>query len=320
MLSPFSLKTLPLALTVALAALVALPGAEPAAAATTSKNQVKETAQSKMPYGKGLLWKIEKKGIEPSWVFGTMHVSDKRIKDLPNEVEAAFRRARSLSVEVIPSYSLAYRSIRASLLEDGKSLEVLLGPELFKSLSILGRQYGVSPRWLSRMKPSAVMDMLMGVPAPSDDPPGRVLDAELIYQAEKRELRVYPLETVRDRVEIFGSLAEEDQIDSIRRLVDRFPDVMIDADLTRMKYLYLDRDIEAILEMQDEWESVLRPRVQRFVDRQMLDVRNVKMVDRVVPRLEEGRAFVAVGAAHLPGNKGVLQLLEKAGYKVTRVY
>jgi hypothetical protein len=44
------------------------------------------------------------------------------------------------------------------------------------------------------------------------------------------------------------------------------------------------------------------------------------MVERLRPRLAEGGAFVAVGALHLPGEEGILRLLERQGYRVTRLY
>jgi uncharacterized protein YbaP (TraB family) len=44
------------------------------------------------------------------------------------------------------------------------------------------------------------------------------------------------------------------------------------------------------------------------------------MADRMQARLNEGRAFVAVGALHLYGDRGVLALLERRGWSVTRVY
>ena len=44
------------------------------------------------------------------------------------------------------------------------------------------------------------------------------------------------------------------------------------------------------------------------------------MVDRMAPRLAEGNAFIAVGALHLPGEKGVLNLLQQGGYRVSAVY
>jgi len=52
----------------------------------------------------------------------------------------------------------------------------------------------------------------------------------------------------------------------------------------------------------------------------MLDDRNRTMVKRMIPLLQRGSAFVAVGAAHLPGEEGMLYLLEQEGYRVTRIY
>jgi uncharacterized protein YbaP (TraB family) len=43
------------------------------------------------------------------------------------------------------------------------------------------------------------------------------------------------------------------------------------------------------------------------------------MAARILPLLRDGGAFVAVGAAHLPGEEGVLARLESRGYTVSRV-
>ena len=54
--------------------------------------------------------------------------------------------------------------------------------------------------------------------------------------------------------------------------------------------------------------------------RRLNDERNVTMVNRMAVRLAEGGAFIAVGALHLPGERGLVSLLTQAGYTVTRVY
>jgi uncharacterized protein len=48
--------------------------------------------------------------------------------------------------------------------------------------------------------------------------------------------------------------------------------------------------------------------------------RNLRMVERMTDRLAEGGAFVAVGALHLPGERGILNLLAGRGYRISRVY
>ena len=59
--------------------------------------------------------------------------------------------------------------------------------------------------------------------------------------------------------------------------------------------------------------------VSRFEQRLIID-RNRRMVERMDKLLRQGNAFVAVGALHLPGAHGILQLLSDEGYQVTRVY
>ncbi|RLA04876.1 MAG: hypothetical protein DRQ60_03605 [Gammaproteobacteria bacterium] len=44
------------------------------------------------------------------------------------------------------------------------------------------------------------------------------------------------------------------------------------------------------------------------------------MVERLLPILKEGKAFIAVGALHLPGESGLLQRLHKLGYQITHRY
>ena len=58
-----------------------------------------------------------------------------------------------------------------------------------------------------------------------------------------------------------------------------------------------------------------------FVDTNLLLYqRNERMVEKMEARLAEGRAFIAMGALHLYGDRGVLALLAQRGYKVTPVY
>lgn len=49
-------------------------------------------------------------------------------------------------------------------------------------------------------------------------------------------------------------------------------------------------------------------------------MRNSRMVERMQDYLHKGNAFIAIGALHLPGEKGVLHLLEQKGFTVTAIY
>jgi uncharacterized protein YbaP (TraB family) len=70
-------------------------------------------------------------------------------------------------------------------------------------------------------------------------------------------------------------------------------------------------------------ENALATGDQRFTDefqKRLVVQRNYLMVERMQSYLRQGKTFVAVGALHLPGEKGLLNLLEQRGYTVSMVY
>jgi uncharacterized protein YbaP (TraB family) len=87
-----------------------------------------------------------------------------------------------------------------------------------------------------------------------------------------------------------------------------------------MKDAYLRRDLERIFRIARADEGPRERALRQKIERRMLDDRNARMVERMLPRFEEGGAFIAIGAAHLPGEQGVLALLERRGFGVVRVY
>ena len=96
-------------------------------------------------------------------------------------------------------------------------------------------------------------------------------------------------------------------------------------DMTRtMTDLYLDGNVamfmplfKAMAVSPDVSEDITGA-YARF-EQDLIDTRNHKMAERVQPMLDEGNAFVAVGALHLPGEEGLVELLRNAGYTVTAV-
>jgi uncharacterized protein YbaP (TraB family) len=61
------------------------------------------------------------------------------------------------------------------------------------------------------------------------------------------------------------------------------------------------------------------PAIQGRVNGYLLDERNIGFVQTALPELEQGGVFIAVGSWHLPGEAGMVEMLRKAGYTVTRI-
>ena len=82
---------------------------------------------------------------------------------------------------------------------------------------------------------------------------------------------------------------------------------------------YAADDLKSIADLAEEYQSGGDTgAVQRFT-RRLNDERNHRMVARMAPYLEQGSSFIAVGALHLAGPAGLLQLLRANGYTVTSI-
>lgn len=282
--------------------------------------------QSKpIPYGQGLLWKIERAGLKPSFLFGTMHLSYADIVNLPAPVKTAFDQADSASFEIEMTEESAARWDRTSYYRGWQTLDAELGPDLYAEVIGIAEPYGLTIHELRKFKPWVVIFYL-------SQPPGvyvtrkageKKLDQWLHDEAKKQKKAVYGLETIEEHVGVFADLPQDVQRKVIRAMVKQDRIALRTTQSTlheRMVQLYLERDIAAILNMDSGMAAGAGEEINRMIEERLLDQRNHLMVERMIPRLKEGKAFVAVGAAHLPGEQGMVNLLVQQGYKVTRVY
>lgn len=271
-------------------------------------------------HGQGLLWRVEKPGVPASHVFGTIHTVDHRVLTLPKPVTEALAAARSLCVELILDEATDRSLAQAATLPADSRLEDIVGKKMFGRVVGAGRRYGIEAERLQRLKPWALVS-LFGIP-PADvarmsagEP---VLDDWLQLDAAQRGVPVYGLETTEEQIAVFDTMPEAEQITLLdgtladSEHIDELFGALVDR--------YLARDVAAIYGMLvGQPTDAGRASMRSFEKRLILD-RNRRMAARLTERLAGGNAFVAVGALHLPGDKGVLHLLEGQGFRVTRVY
>jgi uncharacterized protein YbaP (TraB family) len=189
----------------------------------------------------------------------------------------------------------------------------VVGKELYaKTLKALNAR-GIPVLGVEKQKPWAVM-MVLSMPPPKT---GEYLDLILENRATRANKPVSGLETVDEQIAVFNDLPLPDQVALLRETVltqDEFEKEF--EDLVRA---YLARDLATIVEISERHEPG-NGRMYRTVMDRLLMQRNARMAERLTTLLKDGGAFIAVGAAHLPGETGLLNRLEKAGYRVTSVY
>jgi len=273
-----------------------------------------------MPYADGVLWRVENAAGMPSYVFGTLHSSDERVTSLPDPVSEAFAQTQTLAVEVVLDNAAIFKFGRAMMLPSDKRLDALLTPRQTGRLKDVAAHYRMPFAMVTRFKPWGAMILFSMPPAEhlrtaSGHKP---LDEALRAQAEAAGKDVLGLETIDEQIETLDGMMQADQmllLDSTLEQAGEIEDLF-----AGLRDAYLARDLVAVYDLlnatkvEDDTGAV-----ERFEQRLIID-RNRRMVERMGGLLQEGNAFVAVGALHLPGQQGILQLLADQGYQVTRVY
>lgn len=291
------------------------------AAATLGVFIAAPSAADTLPYSQGLLWKVETPRRAPNYVFGTIHVSDRRVTDLPAPVRDALAAADNLSLELDFALPWSDYAIRKLELPARKRLSAILGDRLFAEVKKRIGDDLPRARDIERIKPWVILlAMSQNMARPDGTMAGGLpLDLVLRQAALARRIPVFGLETIEEQMDVFDRMAEADQVEMIRSSMATAP-AQSKAQLERMIRFYLARDLDGIVAYAQALRAPGGASHMAEFDRRLLDDRNRVMARRMQDLLREGGAFVAVGAAHLPGEKGVIALLARRGYRIERVY
>lgn len=284
-----------------------------------------EAEGAKVPNGKGIFWKIEQPGVEPSWLLGTMHVTDPRITTLSQPVQAAFDEADTVVIEAVDAIdsagAIAALGKRSDLMmyTDDKTLVSGLSSEDRASLSAGLDRKGIPLSTVIKMKPWMLLTAIV-LPACETQRMSRgveVLDAKLGHDAKKQSKELLGLETMVEQMEAMASMPMEVHLRGLinaLELGDRSNDVV-----ETMIQLYLAGEInlQNPLLKAEFGDKVGSASDMALFNKTMIVNRNRNMADRAVPILDKGNVFIAVGALHLPGEEGLVELLRAKGYTLS---
>ena len=263
-------------------------------------------------FDRGLLWKIEKPGSKPSYIFGTIHVSDKEILALPEQVEQTLKNSDQFFMEVLPDPGDAAATASLMFFNDGKSLRNLVSPALFNRVSEILSVYRLPEVTVSIMKPWAAF-MTMSYPPNS----GQILDLKLLELARTYNVKAAGLENLEDQLNIFTGMTLQEQLLLLTDTTCHHD--MIKKDFENMKALYLQRDLKGLYLYGQRYAFEDNSIYEKMTDA-ILTKRNYTMIKTMQPALQQGGAFIAVGALHLPGEEGILALLKNQAYKISKIY
>lgn len=286
-----------------------------------------EAEAAKTLNGKGLLWKIEKDGLEPSFLFGTMHMTDQRVTELTPAAQEVFEASGTVVIETTDVLDQA-KMAQAMLAEpdlmmftDDTTLMSLLSPEDRAVVEAGLKERGILLSSVNKMKPW-IISAMVALPAcelARKAAGAPVLDVKLAEDAKGARKNLEGLETVADQLRAMASLPMEFHLQGLVETI-RLGDTMDDV-------------IETMIVLYEREETGMFWPLFRAAlpsgenddmgyaafEQAMITNRNKTMAKSAQSILVKGNAFIAVGALHLPGPDGLVEEFRKAGYRVTAV-
>jgi len=258
-----------------------------------------------------LLYEISGGALKKSsYVFGTIHLRDKRVFQLSDSTWYCFNASEVIAGELrFNKKEMKEAAKKEIFMPNGITLQSLLTAEEYTKVkayakSVLGWKVII----IDRIKPLFTSSLLSDAAVKSDMK--YPLDVYLQQEGEKKKKAIVGIETIQEQMSAIDTISLEEQAQMLLDYVNNPSDS--DAEVERMILLYqqgrlIDLYNMVYAELDDKTEAA------------MLTNRNYVMVDRMENMMLERSTFVAIGSAHLPGDKGVLHLLQEKGYKVRAV-
>lgn len=263
-----------------------------------------------------LLWKIEGNGMNSeSYLFGTIHLIEKEHFYFPKKLEKLIQKSDQVVLEIAMDASeesqtelLNHLQLKEGSLFDFFTLEqtdsILAWAE--KELNLLPQQFQLV---MNKMKPFVVVQMATQLEMTSETV---AYEIEIQKIANKQQIQLLGLETVGIQIGFFDQLDSLDQTEMVMSII-RDPSKN-DSISQLMQELYLSQQIDKLYSFISS-----TPGMTEHFQTLLVTNRNEKWINPIQQMISEDNTFIAVGAGHLGGPKGLVRLLEMKGYTLTPV-
>jgi len=266
---------------------------------------------------KHFLWKVsgDKNTV---YILGSIHLLKRGSAELKPIVEEVFNRSERLVLEIdlLNEGPGKFQQLltQKGLSEDGKQLQQQMSPDTYELTLQRAADLGVDLKLLAPFKPwvVALTMVVMHLQKLGYDPNSGI-DHQLAHRARQDNKPVSGLETAESQIDIFDGLSPREQ------------DMFLRESLLEMDHL--EKSLDEVVET---WNSGDAARGERLflesmraypeLKTKVLDERNRNWLRQIEQFLkQDGDVLVVVGAAHLVGKEGVIELLKARGYKLEQM-
>ena len=266
-----------------------------------------------------VLWKVSGKDLKnPSYLLGTFHLKSGEYLDTIPGASEAFKSCEQVVGEIDMSNMLGMQMQmqQAMMMSSDTTYKMLYSDEEYSFVSEkVASLAGMGLDQFGMLKPAAIQLTVVMYAYMKHFPqinPVNTLDARIQSEAVNQQKKVLALETVEDQIYVlFGIMSLKRQAEVLLCYLNNMDKIM--AFVPDFIDAYNQGNINRLFENDETSESCpSTPEETAALNKD----RNLKWMKKLPDIMKEGSSFIAVGALHLAGEDGLLNLLEKSGYKV----
>ena len=258
-----------------------------------------------------LLWEISGNGLQhPSYLYGTVHMICKKDFLLSEILKKKFSDTDKLFLEVdMDDPGMNMKMLQLAMLQ-GKKLSDFFSTEDYEKLNVFFRDsIGMPLAMFNTMKPFVLFSIISLKTLNCDEQES--YEMSFVKMAKDQQKEVLGLETIEDQMKIFDDMPDSVQAQMLMRYANEFHEQK--EEFSKMITLYKQQNLAAIYN-----QTISSPDIAGSED-VLLFNRNRNWIPVMETAMKGSKIFFAVGAGHLAGNQGVINLLRSKGYSVKPV-
>lgn len=272
--------------------------------------QPNEISPKKLNNNNTLLWQVSGKGLKkPSYLFGTFHLLCKDDINFSAQLRSAIQYADEIYLELdMDDPSTLLSGLLYMNMKDGKKLKDFYTPEEYKKIESFFNDTLHMPLVLfQQAKPYFLVALLY--PKMMRCKTFSSIEEEVVKLGKENKKEILGLETMEFQSAVFDSIPYEWQAKELMKNIDSLDKYKNEFDTLMLAYKNQQLDVMEKLITKTEFGMA------EFEDA-LLNRRNANWVKKLGSIMKSKSIFVAVGAGHLLGEKGLIKLLRKEGYAV----
>ncbi|HET9650852.1 MAG TPA: TraB/GumN family protein [Usitatibacter sp.] len=265
------------------------------------------------------LWEVSSM-TNKVYLYGTVHAGKAEWYPLPSVVEQAFADSEALVVEADISDVDAIRKSQPATFIPPDTLAKHVDPADYERFRKLLPRFSLPEAQARQMRPFMAVSLLVfGEWARLGYKPAYAVEAYLIGKAQQAKKPVRELEGIEAQVDMIDSLTEDQNRRIFEGTVEALDSGLVDDQIRGMVKAWQEGDPKALLEVAHRYNEKVKGAAE--LEEKFVWSRHDAMAKKIESYLNESkdRCFVAVGALHLAGPRGLVEMLRKRGYIVRQL-